>query len=50
MQIKLNGIDYYAYTANHKPRGNLDTIVFVHGTAMDHTVWSHQSRVFCLHR
>ena len=49
MQIELNGIDYYAYTANHKPRENLDTIVFVHGTAMDHTVWSHQSRYFAYH-
>ena len=49
MSIKLDKTDYYAYTANHAPADDRDTIVFVHGAAMDHSVWSHQSRYFAYH-
>jgi len=49
MRIKLNHADYYAYTAGHAPRSDRDTVVFVHGAAMDHSVWSHQSRYFAYH-
>ena len=43
MRIKPDkaGTGYYAYTANHAPEAGLDTVVFVHGAAMDHSVWSH---------
>ena len=40
---------YYAYTANYNPDPNKETIVFVHGTAMDHCVWALQSRYFAYH-
>ncbi|MGR3913363.1 MAG: alpha/beta hydrolase [Gammaproteobacteria bacterium] len=40
---------HYAYTANHAPQDARDTIVFVHGAAMEHSVWSHQSRYFAYH-
>ena len=49
MKINRNGKDYYAYTANHQPDANRDTVVFVHGAAMDHTVWALQSRYFAYH-
>lgn len=49
MRIQLNDADYYAYTAGHAPRADRDTVVFVHGAAMDHSVWSHQSRYFAYH-
>ena len=51
MRIKPDkaGTGYYAYTANHAPEAGLDTVVFVHGAAMDHSVWSHQSRYFAYH-
>lgn len=53
MYIKLNDAtlneENYAYTGTHDPVSNLETIVFIHGTAMDHTVWSHQSRYFAYH-
>ncbi len=49
MLIKLDNIDYYAYTANHAPVVGQDTVVFVHGAAMDHSVWAHQSRYFAYH-
>ena len=49
MLIAQDTTDYYAYTANHAPADDRDTIVFVHGAAMDHSVWSHQSRYFAYH-
>ena len=49
MRITYDNTDYYAYTANHPPADERDTIVFVHGAAMDHSVWSHQSRYFAYH-
>lgn len=49
MLIRQGKSDYYAYTANHAPREDRDTMVFVHGATMDHSVWSHQSRYFAYH-
>ena len=49
MLIKQDNTDYYAYTANHAPAEDRDSIVFVHGAAMDHSVWAHQSRYFAYH-
>jgi len=49
MRIQLNDAEFYAYTAGHAPRGDRDTVVFVHGAAMEHSVWSHQSRYFAYH-
>lgn len=39
----------YAYTANHTPVADRETVIFVHGTAMDHSVWALQSRYFAYH-
>ena len=49
MYISLDNTNYYAYTGTHEIRSDLETIVFVHGASMDHTVWSHQSRYFAYH-
>jgi pimeloyl-ACP methyl ester carboxylesterase len=49
MYIPYNSVDYYAYTGTHALTGELETVVFVHGASMDHTVWSHQSRYFAYH-
>lgn len=49
MYIKLNDTTCYAYTGTHDPASDLETIVFIHGAAMDHTVWAHQSRYFAYH-
>ena len=49
MFIKLDNQEFYAYTASHEPDADRDTVVFVHGTAMDHTVWALQSRYFAYH-
>ena len=49
MFIELNNKNYYAYTASHEADADRDTVIFVHGTAMDHTVWALQSRYFAYH-
>ncbi len=49
MYITINNTDYYAYTGTHEPNEDMDTVVFLHGASMDHTVWSHQSRYFAYH-
>ena len=49
MYITLDNTDYYAYTGTHELDSNLETVVFLHGASMDHTVWSHQSRYFAYH-
>jgi len=49
MRIQFNAAEFYAYTAGHAPRDDRDTVVFVHGAAMDHSVWNHQSRHFAYH-
>ncbi len=49
MYITIHHTDYYAYTGTHKLNESLETIVFLHGASMDHTVWSHQSRYFAYH-
>ena len=49
MFIEIDGEEFYAYTAAHQIDADLETIVFVHGTAMDHTVWALQSRYFAYH-
>lgn len=48
MQITINKTPYYAYTANQKWAAR-DAILFIHGAAMDHSVWSQQSRYFAYH-
>jgi len=50
MQIKQDGNEYYAYTASHAPDEDRETVVFIHGTAMDHSVWAQQSRYFAYHK
>ena len=53
MYIQLSGAQssatYYAYTGAHDLASDLESVVFVHGAAMDHTVWAHQSRYFAYH-
>lgn len=49
MYITLDGTDYYAYTGTHTPDPGRETVVFMHGASMDHTVWAHQSRYFAYH-
>ncbi len=49
MFTTVAGRKSYAYTANRPFDASLPTIVFVHGAANDHSVWSLQSRYFAYH-
>ena len=49
MFIKLENHKFYGYTAGKKINKKKPTIIFVHGAANDHSVWSLQSRYFSFH-
>ena len=49
MFTTVAGKKTYAYTANKPVDAALPAIVFVHGAANDHSVWSLQSRYFAYH-
>ncbi len=49
MFTTVAGNKTYAYTANRPTDTSLPAIVFVHGAANDHSVWSLQSRYFAYH-
>lgn len=49
MILDVNASKTYAYTGNHAIDASLPTIIFIHGAANDHSVWSLQSRYFAYH-
>lgn len=49
MHISVDKTQYYAYAANHQAQAERETVVFVHGAAMNHGVWMEQSRYFAYH-
>ena len=50
MQMVVDGARVYAYTGARPFDPAQPTVVFVHGAAHDHSVWSLQSRYFAHHR
>ena len=50
MQLTVNGTSVYAYSGTRDFKADQDSIVFVHGAAMDHSVWILQSRYFAFHQ
>ncbi len=49
MRVAIAGHAAYAYTGSRGFDPALETIVFVHGAAHDHSVWALQSRYFAHH-
>jgi len=49
MYLTVDSKRIYAYTANRAFEANKRTVVFIHGAAHDHSVWSLQSRYFAYH-
>ena len=49
MHIAIDGIECYAYTGGRPLDGGKPTVVFVHGAANDHSVWTLQARYFAHH-
>lgn len=49
MKLQVNGASCYVYSAAREPDPDSNSVVFVHGAAMDHSVWALQSRYFAYH-
>ncbi len=49
MYLTVDNQKSYAYTANRAFDAAKPTVVFIHGAAHDHSVWSLQSRYFAYH-
>ena len=49
MKIPLSGCQVYAYTGSRSIDRRQPTVVFLHGAANDHSVWTLQSRYFAHH-
>ncbi len=49
MQFLVQGYPAYAYTGGKRYDPALPAIVFIHGAALDHSVWQWQSRYFAHH-
>ena len=49
MKLKVQGQDAYCYTNSRDVDPHKDSIVFIHGSGMDHTVWTLFSRHFARH-
>ena len=44
MRIEVNGETAYCYTNSRDVEGDKPTVMFIHGSGMDHTVWTLASR------
>ena len=49
MQLKINGHDVYVATGNRVPNPQKPTVVFLHGTGQDHSIWVLPTRYFARH-
>jgi pimeloyl-ACP methyl ester carboxylesterase len=49
MELKVDGRAVFAATGGKAFHAGLPAVVFVHGAAMDHTVWQLQTRYFAYH-
>jgi len=49
MQLKINSHEAYVATGNREPDPEKDTILFIHGSGQDHTIWVLPTRYFSRH-
>jgi len=49
MQLEINGHEVYVATGNRQPDPQKDTVLFIHGTGQDHTIWVLPIRYFARH-
>jgi len=49
VELVVDGSRVYAYTGSRAFDRSLPTVLFVHGAALDHSVWALQSRYFAHH-
>ena len=49
MQLKINGHEVFVATGNREPDPDKETVLFLHGTGQDHTIWVLPTRYFARH-
>ena len=49
MQLKINGHTTYIATGNRSPDPKKETVLFIHGTGQDHSIWVLPTRYFARH-
>ena len=49
MKLHVNGISTYAATGGKEFDSTLPTVLFIHGSGMDHRAWALQTRWFAFH-
>ena len=49
MQLKINGHEVFVATGNRAPDPEKETVLFIHGTGQDHTIWVLPTRYFSRH-
>ncbi len=49
MELRVDARPVFVATGGQTPRPEQPTVVFIHGSGMDHTVWTLQSRYFAHH-
>jgi pimeloyl-ACP methyl ester carboxylesterase len=49
VKLEVNNEEVYAATGNRMPDPDLETVVFIHGTGQDHTIWVLPTRYFARH-
>jgi pimeloyl-ACP methyl ester carboxylesterase len=49
MRLTVNNHEVYVATGNREPDPDKETVVFIHGTGQDHTIWVLPTRYFARH-
>ena len=49
MELEINGHRVYAASGNRQPSAEKETVLFLHGTGQDHTIWVLPTRYFARH-
>jgi pimeloyl-ACP methyl ester carboxylesterase len=49
VKLQINGQEVYVATGNREPDPAKETVLFVHGTGQDHTIWVLPTRYFARH-
>jgi len=49
MRVQVNGYDVFVATGNRAPEAGKETIIFVHGSGQDHSIWMLPTRYFARH-
>jgi pimeloyl-ACP methyl ester carboxylesterase len=49
MKLEIDGHEVYVATGNKEPDPDKETVLFIHGTGQDHTIWVLPTRYFARH-